>query len=61
MQNHIKVAKLDVQEIGLILHDERLNHADSREPYTVSMMLNAGESTHAKWVAVSIKIDPTNR
>lgn len=61
MRERIQIANLNVQDIGLILHDARTKHAQVHEPYSITMMVNAGnegEPAYPKWISVSITVDP---
>lgn len=61
MRDHIQIADLNVQEIGLLLHDARTKNTHANEPYAVTMMVNAGsegEPAYPKWISVIITVDP---
>ncbi len=62
MRDHIQIANLNAQEIGLILHDARTKKVhDARDPYSVTMMVNVGsegEPAYPKWISVSITVVP---
>ncbi|MFJ1268493.1 hypothetical protein ACD661_08005 [Legionella lytica] len=63
MRTHIQIVNLNAQEIGLILHDARTNHAHAHEPYSITMMVNAGtegEPAYSQWISVSITVNPLN-
>jgi hypothetical protein len=59
MEGKIQVTNLN--DIGLILHSTHLQKQQQTEPYTVSMMINAGsegEPPYPQWLSVVFTINP---
>ena len=61
MGDHIHITQLHNRDIGTILHYEREKHTHSTEPYSISMMINAGsegEPAYSRWLSLIVTVNP---
>ncbi len=58
------ITRLNAEDIGMILHFERIKHAAATEPYNIPLLLNCGSSGSlrsqgAHWAYAIATVDPT--
>nr|HAT8714549.1 hypothetical protein [Legionella jordanis] len=65
IRDRVHITRLNAEDIGMILHFERLKHADSDQPYSIPLLINCGSSgsirsqgTH--WTQAIITVNPAS-
>lgn len=63
VRDKVHITRLNVEDIGMILHFEREKHQDSDEPYTIPLLINCGSSGSLRsqgshWTEALVTVNP---
>ncbi|RUR08591.1 hypothetical protein [Legionella sp. km772] len=63
IKDRTHIARLNAEDIGMILHFERVKHADAVEPYTIPLLINCGSSGSLRsqgshWTYAMVTVNP---
>ncbi|CEG56987.1 hypothetical protein [Legionella fallonii] len=64
VKDRTHITRLNSEDIGMILHFERIKHHGETEPYTIPLLLNCGSSGSlrsqgAHWTYATVTVNPT--
>lgn len=64
IKDRTHITRLNTDDIGMILHFERVKHAEATEPYTIPLLINCGSSGSLRsqgshWTYAMVTVDPT--
>ncbi|WP_019217024.1 hypothetical protein [Legionella tunisiensis] len=64
VKDRVHITRLTAEDIGMVLHFERVRHADAIEPYTIPLLINRGStdslrSQGSHWTYAMVTVNPT--
>ncbi len=64
VKDRTHICRLNVEDIGMILHFERVKHQEATEPYTIPLLINCGSSGSLRsqgshWTYAMVTVNPT--
>lgn len=64
IKDRTHITRLNPEDIGMILHFERVKHAEATEPYTIPLLINCGSSGSLRsqgshWTYAMVTVNPT--
>lgn len=63
VRDRTHITRLNAEDIGMVLHFERVKHADSTDPYTIPLLINCGSSGSLRsqgshWTYAMVTVNP---
>ncbi|HHF7347105.1 TPA: hypothetical protein ACPSKE_000263 [Legionella feeleii] len=64
VKDRVHITRLTAEDIGMVLHFERVKHANATVPYTIPLLINRGStdslrSQGSHWTYAMVTVDPT--
>ncbi|WP_058535127.1 hypothetical protein [Legionella saoudiensis] len=63
VKDRTHITRLNAEDIGMILHFERIKHGSSTAPYTIPLLINCGSSSlrsqGSHWTYAMVSVNPT--